>query len=114
MRASNSAKMRRSWPPTQNRCSSHSFSPYHRLKKGLPPAIGFHGREDTTEPVWVANWFREKTTALGNPFELVTLAEQSHHLAEGDELPGELRNAAILERVDVFLREAGMMPGTDF
>ena len=86
------------------------ISPYHRLKKGLPPAIGFHGRKDTTEPWRVADWFREKATKLGNPFELVTLQEQGHHLAEGSDPPGELFNAVILKRADAFLRETGMMP----
>ena len=86
------------------------ISPYHRLKKGLPPAIGFHGRKDTTEPWRVANWFCEKTKVLGNPFELVTLEERGHHLAGGGEPPGELSNAAVLMRVDAFLRKTGMMP----
>ena len=94
----------------EQRARIWDISPYHRLKKGLPPAIGFHGRKDTTEPWRVANWFREKATVLGNRFELVTLEERGHHLAGGGEPPGELSNAAILKRVDAFLRETGMMP----
>lgn len=86
------------------------ISPYHRLKQGLPPAIGFHGRKDTTEPWRVANWFREKATRLGNPFELVTLEERGHHLAGGGDPPGELSNPVILKRADRFLRETGMTP----
>jgi acetyl esterase/lipase len=98
----------------EQRARIWDISPYHRLKKGHPPAIGFHGLKDTTEPVLIAYWFRDKTIALGNPFELVTLADQGHDLAGGAEPPGELLNKSILERVDAFLRETGMMPGSDF
>lgn len=86
------------------------ISPHHRLKKGLPPAIGFHGQQDTVEPHRVARWFHEKATKLGNPFELVTLPEEGHQLAGGGDPPGEIANPAILKRADAFLEKIGMMP----
>ncbi len=88
------------------------ISPYHCLKKDHPPAIGFHGRQDTTEPWRVANWFREKSVELESSFELVTLEDEGHHLAGGGDPPGEVQNAEILKRADAFLRETGMMPIT--
>lgn len=87
------------------------ISPHHRLKKGLPPAIGFHGKEDVTERIFVAYWFRDRALELENPFELVALDGEGHDLAQGEsEIPGEFRNAAVLERADKFLREHRLMP----
>ena len=81
------------------------------MKKGLPPAIGFHGKEDTTEPIYVAYWFRDRAQELGNPFQLVALDGEGHDLAQGEsEIPGELRNSSVLARADAFLRNTGMMP----
>ena len=95
-----------------NRNRIWEISPYHRLKPNHPPAIGFHGRQDTTEPWRVANWFREKTQDLGSPFELVTMENEGHHLAGGGDPPGEVQNAEILDRADIFLRATVMHRGT--
>jgi acetyl esterase len=86
-----------------------SVSPYHNLKAGLPPAIEFHGTEDCMVPYWVAEYFKQKTTSLGNHYEFITLEGRSHYLGEGDDKYATYYDEEIMERTDVFLEQFGFL-----
>lgn len=87
-----------------------SISPYHNLKAGMPPAIEFHGKEDSMVPFWIVEYFKQKTDKLGNHFELVSFEGKGHYLAEGDEKYATYFDEAVMERTDLFLEEQGLMP----
>ncbi len=88
-----------------------SVSPYHNLKSGLPPALAFHGQEDSTVPYYSVQLFATKTRELGNAFKLVTVNGRQHYLGEGNEKYARYFDEDILEQTDAFLREQGFMPG---
>lgn len=57
-----------------------SISPYHNLRAGMPPVLAFHGREDSTVPVYTIHHFRARMKELGNDFEFHLLPERDHYL----------------------------------
>lgn len=86
-----------------------SISPHHNLKAGLPPTIAFHGTEDCMVPFWVVQSFKNKTTSLGNHFDLIVLEGRKHYLDEGNEKYARYFDEEILERTDVFLEDLGFL-----
>jgi acetyl esterase len=87
-----------------------SISPYHNLKKGLPPALAFHGNSDCMVLYYTVTFFMRKMQELGNPIELVTLEGRDHYLGEGIEKYAGYFDEEILERTDEFLENIGFMP----
>lgn len=55
-----------------------SMSPYHHVRAGLPPAIVFHGKADTTVPYATAEGFCRKMQEAGNRCELEGYEGQTH------------------------------------
>jgi len=94
----------------KRRAEIWSVSPYHNLKRGLPPALAFHGRKDAMVPYFSVQLFAAKMRELGNPFELVTLEGLDHYLGEGNDKYARYFNEDTLERTDAFLRQIGFMP----
>ncbi len=90
-----------------------SISPYHNLRKDLPPVIAFHGKDDTVVDYWTVGFYQRETKKLGNYFELVTLEGKKHYLGDGDEegeqVYSRLFDEEILNRTDEFLKEFGFM-----
>ena len=86
-----------------------SVSPYHNLRTGMPPVIEFHGTEDCMVPIYILNFFKEKTLAMGNHFESVVFAGQGHYYGDENGIYGKYYNEPILERTDEFLKELGFM-----
>ena len=54
------------------------LSPYHQLRRGLPPTIIFHGVADSTVPFKTAQQYTDKAKQLGNPCKLVGYPDQQH------------------------------------
>jgi len=54
------------------------ISPCHQIKKGMPPAIVFHGVADTTVPFENAERFVRLMTEAGNSCELVAFKGRDH------------------------------------
>ena len=54
------------------------LSPYHQLRRGLPPTIIFHGRADSTVPFKTAEQYTIKAKQLGNPCKLIGYPGQRH------------------------------------
>ncbi len=88
------------------------LSPYHHIRAGQPPAIIFHGRDDTTVPYFTSELFAEKMKAVGNRCELVGYAGQSHgffNYGRG----GNEYFADTLKKTDAFLVSLGYLKGLD-
>jgi acetyl esterase/lipase len=86
-----------------------AISPYHNLKKGMPPAIGFHGEDDCMVPIYAVRLFQDKMNELGNRYELITFPGEGHYLGEGNEKYSRLFDEEILELTDRFLVGLGYM-----
>lgn len=87
-----------------------SVSPYHNLKAGLPPALGFHGTRDSQVPYFSVQLFATRTRELGNAFELVTVEGSDHYLGEGHPEYARYFDEPILRQTDAFLRRIGFLP----
>lgn len=84
-----------------------SISPYHNLKKQMPPAIAFRGEEDDQVLPYIVDMFRAKTMVLGNQFELHSYPGRKHYLGEGNEKYARYFDEEILELTDAFLNKFG-------
>lgn len=80
-----------------------SISPFHHLKKNMPPAIAFHGEEDNQVLPYIVGMFKAKTTELGNYFELHTYPGKKHYL--GTEKYSRYFDEEILEKSVKFLHK---------
>jgi acetyl esterase len=84
-----------------------SISPYHNLKKAMPPVIAFHGEDDCTVLPYIFDLFKNKMKELGNNFELHSYPGRKHYLGEGNEKYARYFDEEILELTDVFLDKNG-------
>ncbi|HSH19734.1 MAG TPA: alpha/beta hydrolase [Draconibacterium sp.] len=84
-----------------------SISPYHNLKKSMPPAIAFHGEEDNQVLPYIIGFFKSKMFELGNYYELYTYPGRKHYLGEGNEKYARYFDEEILEKTDAFLDKFG-------
>jgi acetyl esterase/lipase len=82
-----------------------SISPYHNLKKNMPPAIAFNGDQDDQVLPYITGFYKAKTTELGNYFELYTYPGRKHYLGEGNEKYTRYFDEEILEKTDAFLEK---------
>ena len=88
------------------------ISPIHHLRKGLPPAIIFHGTADTAVPFWTVEEFTLRSAKLGNTCQLCAYDGSPHgffNYGRGG-TPGEafLRTVA---QMDQFLIDQGFLRG---
>jgi acetyl esterase/lipase len=90
-----------------------NISPYHNLKKDMPPTIAFHGEEDCTVPLYAVRFFEEKMKELGNDYELITYKGRKHYLGAGIDKYSTYFDEQILERTDEFLIQFGFMKKED-
>ena len=90
-----------------------SISPAHNLKKGLPPAIAFHGTEDEMVPNFTIDFFQRDMTNLGNHFEVHKYPGRKHYLGDIDEKYvkqySRLFDEKIMLETDDFLRRFGFL-----
>lgn len=86
-----------------------SISPAHNIRKGLPPAVAFHGEQDHTVYPWVVLFFQRDMQAAGNSFEVQKFPGRQHYLGEGNKKYSRLFDEEIMERTDEFLKKLGLM-----
>jgi len=85
-------------------CEPEEISPLHHVKKGTPPTIIFHGKDDTTVPYSTVEKFTEVMKAAGNRCELVGYEGQPHGFFN------KSKYAETLAAADDFLVSLGYLP----
>lgn len=90
-----------------------TISPYHNLKKGMPPVIAFHGKKDETADYWTVVIFQRETKKLGNYFELISYENREHYLGTDSDNYFGYFDEEIMERTDDFLVKFGFMEAPD-
>lgn len=93
----------------ERRTEIWSISPYHCLKRGLPPTLEFHGTEDEQVPFYTVDFFMQKAITLGNPIERITLPGRTHYLGKHQDRYAHYIDEGILEQTDVFLQKHGFL-----
>lgn len=84
-----------------------SISPYHNLKKPMPPVIAFRGEEDNQVLPYTVGMFKAKMLEMGNYYEEYVYPGRKHYLAEGNKKYATYFDEEILEKTDVFLEKFG-------
>jgi acetyl esterase/lipase len=84
-----------------------ALSPYHHVRKGAPPTIIFHGKDDPTVPYKTVELFTKAMTDAGNDCKLVGYEGQKHGFFNFDRGP-EYYNRTVAE-LDRFLVEKGFL-----
>ena len=84
-----------------------SISPYHNLKKSMPPAIAFHGEEDEQVRPYTVKMFKKRTNELGNSYDLHWYPGRQHYLGAGNEKYATYFDEEILALTDDFLEKSG-------
>ena len=86
------------------------ISPVHHLKPGVPPAIIFHGTDDTTVPFENPERFKKAMDGLGIPCDLVPYFGRRH--AFFNARPGRAEDFLdTLEKADAFLTGLDFLKG---
>lgn len=84
-----------------------SISPYHNLKKSMPPIIAFHGEEDNQVLPYIVRMFKTRMEELGNYYDIHWYPGRKHYLGEGNEKYARYFDEDILELTDTFLEKFG-------
>jgi acetyl esterase len=82
-----------------------SISPFHNVKKGLPPMIEFHGIDDEQVPKWTVQFFQSSMEKEGNYFEQHMYDGRKHYLGDGNPKYSRYYDDEILMVADTFLRK---------
>ena len=93
----------------EKRSQIWSISPAHNVKKGMPPTIAFHGKDDNVVQPWTVAYFKNDTEKMGNHFELITYEGRKHYLGQGNKTYSNLFDEEILEKTDEFLKRYGFL-----
>lgn len=86
------------------------ISPFHNIRKGLPPAVVFFGTRDTCVPVATIKAFEKQMVEAGNTCETHLYEGEEHgffHICKG----GRKMFEDVLVKVDAFLVKHGYLTG---
>ena len=86
-----------------------SVSPFHNLKKPMPPVIEFRGEEDNQVLPYTVELFNAKMNKLGNFYEEHVFRGLKHYLAPDNKKYATYFDEPILEQTDDFLKRNGFM-----
>jgi acetyl esterase/lipase len=84
-----------------------SISPYHNLRKNMPPVIEFRGDEDDQVLPYTVEMFKAKMNKLGNYYEEYVYPGMKHYLAPDNKKYATYFDEEILEKTDAFLEKFG-------
>ena len=82
-----------------------SISPYHNLRKNMPPVIEFRGDEDDQVLPYTVEMFKAKMIQLGNYYEEYVYPGMKHYLAPDNKKYSTYFDEEILEKTDAFLEK---------
>ena len=88
------------------------ISPFHFIRKDLPPSIVFHGTEDEAVPFVTVERFAQAMRAAGNRCELVPFEHESHGFFNPGRSKGADKNAnykQTLKLMDEFFVSLGYL-----
>jgi acetyl esterase/lipase len=85
-----------------------SISPYHHVKKDMPPVILFRGDQDNQVLPYTVEMFRTKMNKMGNSYQEFIYKGKKHYLAEGNSQYATYFDEEILEKTDAFLKKLGL------
>ena len=88
----------------ERRSKIWSISPFHHIRKGLPPMIEFHGTDDEQVPKWTLQFFENAMKKDGNEFELHMFEGRKHYLGGENPKYSHYYDEDILNITDDFLR----------
>lgn len=89
---------------SQDTPGSDVVDPFVHLKAGHPPAIMFHGEDDTTVPIATVREYAARVKELGGQCEVVGFPGQPHGFFNRDPAFGE-----TLKQSEVFLEKHGQL-----
>jgi len=88
------------------------ISPYHNIRKGLPPTIAFFGTNDSCVPVKQINAFQDAMIKAGNLSSTHIYDGEKHgffHISKG----GRKMFEDVLTKADAFLQKQNFLTGKD-
>jgi acetyl esterase len=89
-----------------------ALSPYHHIKKGVPPTILFHGRADTVVPYATAELFAEAMTNAGNECTLHGYKGRNHGFFNSPQFRSDATDYGdTVRKMDEFLVKHGFLTG---
>jgi len=80
--------------------SIFAISPYHHVRKQMPPAIAFRGLNDDQVLPYIVDLFKRRMDEFGNRFEVVSYPGRKHYLGEGSEEYANYFDEEIMERIE--------------
>ena len=86
------------------------ISPYHHLRKGLPPTIIFHGSNDDAVPFRTVQLYEKRAQALGNYCKLVAFESKPHGFFNWGRFDNESFRETMLAS-EHFLAKLGWIKG---
>ncbi len=86
-----------------------NLSPYHHVKKGLPPTIIFHGKNDFVVPYLTVEMFSTAMRKAGNHCELNGFDGQGHGFFNYGRGDGSAYNKTVAT-MDTFLTDLEFLP----
>ena len=86
------------------------LSPWHHVRKGLPPTLVLHGEADPTVKFWTSAAFVKKMKAAGNDAKLAAYPEELHGFFNYGRRSNKMF-IATMRRADEFLTELGWLQG---
>ncbi len=86
------------------------LSPWHHVRKGLPPTLVLHGEADPTVKFWTSAAFVKKMKAAGNDAKLAAYPEELHGFFNYGRRSNKMF-IATMRRTDEFLTELGWLQG---
>jgi acetyl esterase/lipase len=89
----------------ERRTKIWSISPFHNVKKGMPPMIEFHGTDDEQVPKWTVQFFAAEMEKQGNYFDQHMFEGRKHYLGDGNPKYSRYYDDDILKIADDFLRK---------
>lgn len=89
-------------------------SPVHNLDPTMPPAVLFHGSEDTTVPLENIDELKTKMDRLGVESTVYVYPDQKHGFFNANRQPNHQYFLETLYRTDQFLVDQGYLKGQPF
>jgi acetyl esterase len=86
------------------------ISPYHHVRKGLPPTIIFHGTNDEAVPFRTVQLYEKHAQALGNSCKLVAFEGKPHGFFNWGRFDNETFRETMLAS-EQFLAKQGWIKG---